>query len=107
MAIKRVTKNVVIDDDAKVIYVDLAKLTEEDKGLIELNKGNGYAFVSMSELSRANRSKAGKKSSRDKKYWLGKLKTQEQKEEFEKLCHTEGKGFFAAREYARKELGLK
>lgn len=107
MAIKRVTKNVVIDDDAKVIYVDLAKLTEEDKGFIELNKGNGYAFVSMAELSRANRSKAGKKSSHDKKYWLGKLKTQEQKDEFEKLCRTKGKGFFAAREYAKKELGMK
>ena len=102
MAIKRVSKNVVVDDEAKVIYVDLAKLTEEDKGLIELNKGNGYAFVAMSELSRANRSKAGKKSSRDKKYWLNKLKTQEQKDEFDNLCHTEGKGFFASMEYDRK-----
>ena len=107
MAIKRVSKNIVVDDDVKVIYVELAKLTEEDKGLIELNKGNGYTFVSMSELNRSNRSKAGKKVSHDKKYWLSRLKTQDQKDEFEKLCHTKGKGFFAAREYAKKELGMK
>lgn len=102
MAVKKLSDNVKIDVAEKTIFVNMSAMTEEDKQLVEWNKGEDFIVVPM--RSRKGTKKAVKlpaKQTRNKAWYLKQLEDDaEGLKEFEKLC--KAKGFFAARAWYDK-----
>ena len=83
MARNKVSEHIDIDTELKVLYVELSKLTEEEKALVDLNMKAGYAAVPKSNPSRA-RVANGKKRVKSAEAWK-KILTPEQMEKFNSI----------------------
>ena len=95
MAIKKVSKNVRIDADKKIVYCVLGKLTADEKTLVQLQVAGGFTIEPFKRTSKHN-----------KAYYLNLLKNDETATtKFEQLCKEsgKGKGYFAAVNWVEKE----
>lgn len=93
MAIEKITDNVSIDAEAKRIYVDMANATDTDWTLAKINKDNGFLIVPADQMPKPKkkksqaRIKAGKKHLKKNEYYLAKLTSEDDKEEFQRIWH--------------------
>ena len=101
MAKVKMSANVDIDMEKKIIYVDIDKLTEEEKAVVELNTKTGYTALLKPKTSR-KRVNNGKKNVRSVKEWQKTL-TKEQFEEFKKIELESG--FLKANYWALEQIG--
>lgn len=96
MAIKKVSKNVRIDADKKIVYCVLSKLTADEKTLVQLQVAGGFTIEPFKRTSKHN-----------KAYYENLMKKDENAlNDFQELCKGsgKGKGYFAAVIYAENWL---
>ena len=91
MAKVKMSANVDIDMEKKIIYVDIDKLTEEEKAVVELNTKTGYTALLKPKKAR-KRVSNGKKNV-----------SEEQFEEFKKVQFESG--FLKANYWALEQIG--
>lgn len=101
MAKVKMSANVDIDMEKKIIYVDIDKLTEEEKAVVELNTKTGYTALLKPKKAR-KRVSNGKKNVRSVKDWQKTL-TKEQFDEFKKVQFESG--FLKANYWALEQIG--
>ena len=114
MAIEKLTNSVLIDFDAKRIYVDFDNATDTDNKIAVMNRADGFVILPTSDMPKPKREKSkkrianGKENAQSADYWKEQL-TDEQAKKFEELCKEKGKGkgYFGAVSYAKAEIEKK
>lgn len=114
MAIEKLTNNVLIDFDAKRIYVDFDNATDTDNKIAVMNRAEGFVILPTSAMPVVKRAKSkarvanGKNNAHNAAYWKEQL-TPTQQKKFDEICKQKGKGkrYFAAVQYAKAEIAKK
>ena len=78
MAIVKATKHVSMDAVARILYVDLANVTEDEQKLIDMNVAGGFAVLPKPEPS-AKRRANGKARVKNAEEWKTILTPEEWK----------------------------
>lgn len=95
--------NYTISESRKKIYVDIAKITEEEKSFVSMKQNEGFTV----QARKPSKKKKGSTNTPSKDLIFSKIKDDAMMEEAEAILKGTGKGhgFFALKKWA-KDKGL-